>query len=136
MGKVSDLAPGALLLECAYVPCGLRTPDGEVPTDELKGKKVVALSGIGNPRAFERTLEDLGAEVVPFRFSDHHRYTLKDLERAMRLADAVGAGAVVTAEKDEVRLPGNSPFWILKVEVKLLRGEEELREVVRSLKGG
>lgn len=135
-GKVSDMAPGALLLECAYAPCGLVTPDGDVPPDELKGKKVVALSGIGNPRAFERTLVDLGAEVFPLRFPDHHRYTRKDLERATRLAEEVGAEAVVTTEKDEVRLPRDLPFWTLKVEVKLSRGEEGLRELVRSLERG
>ena len=39
--------------------------------DIIKGKKIIALSAIGNPASFEQTLCNSGAEVIEsFRFPD------------------------------------------------------------------
>ncbi len=70
----------------------------------LREKKVVAFAGIGRPASFEKTLSDLGAEVVSFKaFPDHHVYRegeIRDLEqmRAMH-----GCEFLVTTEKDWTR---------------------------------
>ncbi|RKY62248.1 MAG: tetraacyldisaccharide 4'-kinase, partial [Candidatus Latescibacterota bacterium] len=135
-GKVAGLAPEAILTECVHRPRRLLTPEGELPLSVLRGKKTVAFSGLGSPEAFERTLEDLGAEVVPLRFRDHHKFTVDDVAKAMRLARNVGAEAVVTTEKDRVRLPLDAPFWTLEVEVEFVRGEEQFWELMRSLQIG
>jgi tetraacyldisaccharide 4'-kinase len=43
-----------------------------LPPSELKGKRVLAVSAIGNPKAFENTLTQLGAQVVgTLRLTDH-----------------------------------------------------------------
>jgi len=129
--KVTRLAPEAILVECVHRPRRLQAPEGELPLSALRGKKVVALSGVGSPGAFERTLEDLGAEVVPLRFRDHHLYTGDDVAKAIRLTRDAEADAVVTTEKDRVRLPPDVPFWTLEVEVEEDGGR--LRELMRSL---
>jgi tetraacyldisaccharide 4'-kinase len=90
-----------------------------LPLAELRGKKVCAFAGIGNPAAFRQTLAGLGAEVIAFRaFPDHHPYGPSDLEALRRLADEVAAERTVTTEKDGIRL-ADFPDFLL--ELSLLR---------------
>ena len=66
---------------------------------------VVAFCGIARPDQFFDGLEAAGlrvAERVAFR--DHHRYAARDLERLHNAALTRGAKALVTTEKDHVRL--------------------------------
>ncbi len=76
-----------------------------LPLTELRGKKVCAFAGIGNPDAFQRSLAVLGAEVTSFRiFPDHYPYHTSDLEALRRLARKSAAERIVTTEKDGIRL--------------------------------
>ncbi len=70
----------------------------------LKGKRVLAFSGIGDPARFIRTLRAAGIDVVADRaFSDHHRFT--DAEMASLRAQASREGlTLVTTQKDLARL--------------------------------
>lgn len=72
----------------------------------LRGQRVLAFAGIGNPERFFRMLEGLGATVVrAHRFADHHAFT--DTEAARLLSEAEKLSAtLVTTEKDFVRLGG------------------------------
>ena len=94
-------------LSCAdYTFTGLHSPSGtRAPTDWLRGRRVVAVAGIADPEGFFESLRGLGAELVhTLRFVDHHWYTERDVARIERLAGDVQAEAVVTTEKDLVRL--------------------------------
>ena len=82
-----------------------------VPNDAaeiLKHKRVVAFSGIGNPKRFRASLDEIGAHVVAAReFKDHHDFT--DAEAQELLALAVASEAqLVTTEKDLARLAGKT----------------------------
>ncbi|MEP6962260.1 MAG: tetraacyldisaccharide 4'-kinase [Acidobacteriota bacterium] len=75
-----------------------------------RGTKVGAFCGIGSPRAFWGTLEELGLNVVyRHAFEDHHTYPVEELRNVARRAKAAGAGALVTTEKDMMKLDGLSP---------------------------
>jgi tetraacyldisaccharide 4'-kinase len=66
---------------------------------------VVAFCGIARPEQFFRGLEAGGLHLAArFAFPDHHRYTAGDLERVTLAAREAGATAVLTTEKDLVRL--------------------------------
>ena len=66
---------------------------------------VAAFCGLGSPRSFWRTLEELGVEVKLRRaFGDHHRYRRAELKRFAEQAAAAGASALVTTEKDAMNL--------------------------------
>ena len=68
---------------------------------------VLAFCGIARPEQFFAGIEAGGVRVVARRsFRDHHRYTVRDLERLAADARAAGAGAFLTTEKDRVRLAG------------------------------
>jgi tetraacyldisaccharide 4'-kinase len=70
------------------------------------GHPVLAISAIGDPAAFERSLTAAGATILPRRFRDHHAFSASD---ANALARAVPAGGVaVCTLKDAVKL---APLW-------------------------
>ena len=76
----------------------------EVP--EVAGA-VLAFCGIARPEQFFGGLEAGGLRLAGRRaFGDHHRYTAADLGRLAAQAKAAGAAALVTTEKDAVRLIG------------------------------
>jgi tetraacyldisaccharide 4'-kinase len=59
--RVQSLAPQAVWLELAHRPCGYVSAGGEsLPLSELRGERVAAFCGIGNPAGFRHTLESCG----------------------------------------------------------------------------
>ena len=68
---------------------------------------LVAFAGIGRPEKFFDTLRTAGADIVnEAHFPDHHFYSGADLRDLVRLAERHRA-ALITTEKDHVRLPEN-----------------------------
>jgi tetraacyldisaccharide 4'-kinase len=73
----------------------------------LRGRKVLAFAGIGDPEKFFATLADAGVAVAErVRFADHHRYTAAEARRLLARADAENL-MLLTTEKDLVRMSGN-----------------------------
>jgi tetraacyldisaccharide 4'-kinase len=70
----------------------------------LDGARVVAVAGVARPDRFIVTLEACGARVVDhLTFPDHHDYSADDIAA---IVTAGHAGALVTTEKDLVKLAG------------------------------
>ncbi len=92
--------------------------------DRLSGARVVAFAGIGRPAKFHATLAEAGADVSGFHgFADHHPY--RDAELGVLFAEAERAhAALVTTEKDWVRL---TPEWRTRVQpiTVVLRWDDE-----------
>lgn len=66
---------------------------------------VVAFCGIARPEQFFAGFEAAGLRLAArLPFADHRRYTAADLERLATVAREVGAAALLTTEKDRVRL--------------------------------
>jgi tetraacyldisaccharide-1-P 4'-kinase len=66
---------------------------------------VVAVSGIAQPAAFFAELEQDGWTLTArVAFGDHRDFTARDLARIVRIVRETGAAAVLTTEKDAVRL--------------------------------
>jgi tetraacyldisaccharide 4'-kinase len=91
-------------------------PDGAAVA-KLKGRRVLAFAGIGDPARFFRTLQASGIEVAQQRaFADHHRFAVGEIEALV--ADAKRDGViVVTTEKDLVRLSGDAQLSALAREI-------------------
>lgn len=80
-------------------------------TPPPEGGPVLAVAGIADPPAFFEAVRRAGWQVVATRaFSDHYPYTRADVERIAGDVRATGAAAVVTTEKDYVRLLPHRPF--------------------------
>jgi tetraacyldisaccharide 4'-kinase len=103
--------------------------------ETLRGQSVVAFAGIAAPERLAETLAAQGAIVRDLVvFPDHHAYTPRDLDVIARRARAAGASAIVTTEKDAVRLSpsgapdstghadlardGRPPVWALRVRLE------------------
>ena len=101
-------------------------------------RRVAAFCGLGNPRSFWSTLEELKLELV-FRwaFGDHHSYRPLELLRLAALARDAGAEALVTTEKDVLNLCEDASallaplrlYW-LKIGIEIEREEDLLRQIM------
>ena len=93
----------------------------------IKGKRVYALSAIGNPQSFAYTLKGLGAGLVKHKaFQDHHIYTMKDIDNAISEAHALGTDTIVVTQKDIVKIRKmnikDANILSLRIEIKITRG--------------
>jgi tetraacyldisaccharide 4'-kinase len=76
----------------------------ETSVASLRGKRVLAFAGIGDPIRFFRTLRASGIEVVRERaFADHHPFSQSEIETLIAEAKR-DALTLVTTEKDLARL--------------------------------
>jgi tetraacyldisaccharide 4'-kinase len=112
-----------------------------VPAAPAPFRKVAAFCGLGNPRSFWSTLEELKLDVVfHWAFGDHHSYRPVELRRLLAQAQAAGAEALVTTEKDALNLCDNTPallaplklYW-LKIGIEIEREEELLQQILQPL---
>ena len=90
---------------------------GEVQVASLRGKRVLAFAGIGDPTRFFNTLRSSGIEVAAQRaFADHHAYSQAELEGLIAEAKRDGL-TLVTTEKDLARLRhgGGLPDWAREI---------------------
>jgi tetraacyldisaccharide 4'-kinase len=74
----------------------LAEPDRRVEPGELRGKRLHALAGIGEPQRFFRLLAGMGIDAAAHPFPDHHPFSAKDL-------DFQQCDAVLMTEKDAVK---------------------------------
>jgi tetraacyldisaccharide 4'-kinase len=74
----------------------------------LAGRRVLAFAGIGDPQKFFATLAEAGVTIAAERsFPDHHCYTGIEARTLCDEAERTGV-ALVTTEKDLVRLAGDA----------------------------
>jgi len=61
--------------------------------------------GLGNPKSFKDSLENLGHKVAVFKsFPDHYSYTVKDLDRLLAEFQAHPGLKLVTTQKDLIKI--------------------------------
>lgn len=134
----------APVFKCYYQPRNLLHGARETafPPELVKGKKICAFAGIGNPITFEKTLAALGADIAVFiPFPDHHRYTEQDVGLIDEKARQYRAEMIITTEKDKIRLEGFEAFlrdlYTLRVEMEFLSGRDDFeRLILEKMKEG
>jgi tetraacyldisaccharide 4'-kinase len=135
---VAVAAPGVPVLGACHVAaeCWDARRMEPVALDALAGTRVLAFAGIAFPDAFRATLAEVGAAVQDVvRFDDHHWYSAADMRALAGRARDEGAEALVTTEKDWVRLRPVSALagrlLVLSVRLHLVSGEPEWRAAFR-----
>ena len=104
-----------------------------VPIDE----PVFAFCGIGNPNSFIQAVKEVGLKIVGKRiFQDHQKYkhqVLQDL--SARIKDS-NCGAVVTTEKDMVKIPEiflkKFIFYVIKINL-IFENDSEVINLIKPL---
>lgn len=103
--RLKATAPEAAVVRCRHAPTGLCRLDGSVAEERLEALSVYLCAGIAHPAAFVRTVESTGARVIGVQWwPDHHRYTAGEVRQVIAAARSAGARAVLTTEKDAVKL--------------------------------
>ncbi|MBI3358518.1 MAG: tetraacyldisaccharide 4'-kinase [Nitrospirae bacterium] len=111
-------------LNTSFSPVALinaQTGVSQSPFD-LKGEKVLAFCGIGNPHSFLKMLTGLGAEVCEsIVFRDHFNYTASDIKEIERKVRALDVKYAVTTEKDAIKIESLSvsgiEFFVLRIDI-------------------
>lgn len=112
------------------------TTGERAPVRSLAGHDVLAISAIGNPRAFEAQLRALGARVSSASYPDHHRFTVAEV--ALQSRRARGHDWVVCTLKDAVKLANmwpraTSPLWYLSQRISVEAGGAEVDHLLARL---
>ena len=111
-----------------------------IDVSRIQGKRIMAVSAIGNPASFEQTLASLGAVIVEsLRYPDHHDYTMSEMTGVFSQAERRDVEAIVITEKDAVKIPADVaretwsvPVYVISVEVTFGEGAEEMRLRLRE----
>jgi len=106
--------------------------------NEFRGKSVLAFAGIGNPTSFRNTLKALGVDIREFvTFRDHHWYTDEDLSDIFSRVERLQTEAVVTTEKDSIRVPIQKtwkiPMYFLRIECELKENGDTLESILKPV---
>ncbi len=117
-------APGVPVFRARTEVLGIRDREGR-PVDpaDLPAGTTVAVAGIARPGSFLSTLSSIGvspAELLSFR--DHEAYGPVTAGRIERALEETGATAVVTTEKDAVKLEAvlSVPIFRVAVEARVV----------------
>ncbi len=105
-----------------YQPLRLVTPFG-APVAQPP-RRVIILAAIARPERFVNAVRTLGYSVAgEITFRDHHWFTMSELERVQQQAREAGAEAILTTEKDAVRMVqatgGAIPFMYLPIDARI-----------------
>ena len=81
---------------------------------DIKDKKIVAITAIGNPESFFSTLESYDLEFKKVIFNDHYLFNKNDF---IKYADY----NIVMTEKDAIKCKkfATKNFWVLPLEIKV-----------------
>jgi tetraacyldisaccharide 4'-kinase len=99
------------------------------PLSDIRGARVLAAAGIGDPAALAAQLRENGAHVELRGFPDHHVYDLPDIERLAR--DARAFDYMVCTLKDAVKLGARwpreaPPLWYVSLRCRIEVGVAEV----------
>ena len=112
---------------------------------ELKGKKVIVFSAIGNPLSFEQNVSGCGLDIVEaIRYPDHHDYDTMEMQYIDERARELKADALITTGKDAVKIPAEFiyhnreiPLYVMNMDIMITRNEEafdrKLKETVETV---
>jgi len=133
--RVANGVPETGELGMTLVPTGftsLAKPDLRTSADHFRDGPVHAVAGIGNPDRFFSSLRDMGLDVMPHPFPDHHAFLPGELEFG-------DERPVIMTEKDAVKCQAfaNARCWVLAVEARpdAALGEQILKRLKEIIRG-
>ncbi len=109
----------------------------ETGIEILQNIPVAAFCGIARPLDFFETLKQTSVQIVNQNsFPDHHPYSPAELKAIEDQGKQVGAKAIVTTEKDAVKLKDRAfglPVYAVRVDQEILEGQEEWDRLLQLL---
>ncbi len=105
-----------------------------------KNCNILALSGIANPKPFDKYLTSTGANVKSLHFRDHHNFSKKDIENIIEQFNSIShrnryKSYIITTEKDAARILNmdipddiKKHIYALPLRVKIIDNEDSILE--------
>lgn len=134
---IAKLKPfGKLIVPMSYELIRLKSfgPE-EKRLEDLRGQKAMLVSGIAQPKAFEKSLEKFSLQVMEHKiYRDHHPYSAEDVQNTVKAWQELGQPLLLTTEKDFVKLralwPKETPLWYSPLEVQIQSEEDGFYEIL------
>ena len=154
--KLRVINPAMVIAKSIHAPVYAKSQDNsKISIEQLKGRKIFAFCGIGNPDAFLNTIRNIGADLAGSKvYDDHYHYTDACLAQISEQAEKVGADLILTTQKDWTKVISNLksqisdfrsrvsdsksplPFAYLAIEIKFLSGEDKLTALINDTLAG
>ena len=142
--KLLSINPSIVVARSIHRPVCIRSAGNQqISIEQLKGRKVFAFCGIGNPDAFLSSIRNLGAKLTGAKvYDDHHHYTQRCLADVCAEAEAAGADIILTTQKDWTKVSGlvqagkGIPLACLVVEIKFPAGQERITSLIEKALAG
>jgi tetraacyldisaccharide 4'-kinase len=144
--KLRAINPDMMIARSIHAALYSKSTDNEeIGIEQLKGKKVFAFCGIGNPDAFFNAIKIIGAELTGSKaYNDHYHYTDAYLMEIFEQARQSGADLILTTQKDWTKVVSSGkfpisesksrpPFAYLAIDIKFLSGEDKLRALINDI---
>jgi hypothetical protein len=132
LDQLVKLSPSSWRFRARFIHRGFRHASSasqppDINLDAAKGRPIFLVAGIANPMPLHDALKAVGADIRGhWWLPDHHDYTPSDLHELHRRAHQSGANAIITTEKDWIKiisLPGaindSLPIWRLDLDVQI-----------------
>jgi tetraacyldisaccharide 4'-kinase len=138
---VQCLAPAARVFRCRQ-PVEALVPyrdwlSGHPCTETRSPVSVFLVAAVGNPARFEAALRNRKVEIAGRRtYRDHYRITALDWQSCAREAESLKADAIVTTEKDAIKIQKAPEFPLLiAVQKTALEREDEFERILGQVVG-
>jgi len=138
-GIVERHASNIAWAECRHAPQSLISSSAtEQPIHSLRGRRVAAFCGIGNPAGFRHTLDECGCSVAAWReFPDHYAYQPTDIEALADWAQGSRAETIICTHKDLVKLAvdqlAGRPLRAITIGMEFLAGQDALESKLNEV---
>jgi tetraacyldisaccharide 4'-kinase len=142
--RLHQINPLAIVARAIHAPAHVERPDGgRITLEELKGQRVFAFCGLGNPQAFFETVRRLSIVLAGSRaFDDHHEYTDDCLAQIRAEARRCNAELTLTTRKDWTKVgkrdlgDAASPLACLAIRMELVGGAPALTTLIEEALAG
>lgn len=134
--EILKWVPKAHILKVVVTMDGIFHNDESIPIAEVKEKKFLLFSGIANPASFDSLAKSAGLRVTEhISYPDHHKYTKDDITFLLHTAKKIGADALLTTEKDAIKLDRKFfeqiPLFVARLKLEV-EEKEWLIELIKS----
>lgn len=110
-------------------------------TEVVKVEPLFAVTAIGSPASFHRTLQQEGYKIgLKKSYADHHVFSEQDLNDIFQFGISKGATQIIITEKDAVKwrplLEGKElllPVFVLPIRIAIWQGEQILQDRLHVL---
>jgi tetraacyldisaccharide 4'-kinase len=136
--EVRRHAPQACWIELRHRPARFVAADGRfLSVDALRGTRIAAFCGIGNPAGFRHTLAACGMHIAGWlEFTDHCPYRPRQIKQIENWLAGLDVQQIVCTRKDLVKIERNQfsgkPLWALEIALQVVRGQTEFDALLQQ----